>query len=161
MDLLNKYLDEIFGKYDGEFTPPQKLPTLRMSFDKFFRGDYKGDEYNLYIIWKGKQALYVGISTVHVMSRWFGDLSPHIHITRNGEWLPAFSSLIGQVVIHNRPQSMKWTVELRHYRNWVRGENLNTAEANLIAKLRPLFNTTYRGDYTEQERVLVGKLRGG
>ena len=65
--------DDFFGFLDGFLNessePPPLLHPITMSFDDFMNGNISGP-YNLYIIRRHEQALYVGISTWSVWSRW-------------------------------------------------------------------------------------------
>src|SRR5690242_17625568 len=104
-----------------------KLPTFKQQpaivvpFSQFLKDDRRDSRHNLYIIWRGKQALYVGIAHDHIWARWFnrGGQS-HMYFVQKysgtregGSW--AGLSTIGKVIERNFPKSLKWKVELRHY----------------------------------------------
>jgi hypothetical protein len=140
-------------------------PNLIMTFERFLKYDDEG-YYNLYIVWRGKQALYVGISKQNISMRWFyrGGQSHMRYVQRysgtleGGSWVGL--STIGQVIQNNFPKSLKWKIELREYStfSWDRNEKLDAAEQRLIHELRPLFNATYRQDLSEKEQRLLYKL---
>jgi hypothetical protein len=132
--------------------PPPDL-SIMISFKKFYEYKYpERERYNLYIVWRGKQALYVGISTNNVWNRWFGRLAPHIRRAGN-KWLEDWSSPIGSVVTHNLPASLRWKIELRYY-----DRSLKTIESRLINDLRPLFNITYGPKLNKKELRLMDSL---
>jgi hypothetical protein len=123
-------------------------PAIVMTFEKFAKGNFEAGHRNLYIVWRGKQALYVGISRDNIWSRWFAGARSHICINAGGHWIKGYSSPIGQAIIRNRPTSMRWKIELRHiaYPN-----DLHDAERQLIHDLHPLFNSTYLPPLTDKE----------
>ena len=149
--------------------PEEKLDTpLKMRFGTFLDGKYQEGKHNLYIIWKGKQALYVGIAKDNIWIRWFNAGYSHMYFAQKysgtregGTWVG--SSTIGRVIQKNFPKSLKWIVELRHYSTfgWTDNEKLEAAEQRLIRELRPLFNVTYRSALTEQEARLAERLEYG
>jgi hypothetical protein len=133
-------------------------PPLILTFDKFAKGDYEGGHRNLYIVWRSRQALYIGISRGNIWNRWFarGGQS-HILINAGGHWMADYSSPIGRAIIQNRPASMRWKIELRYIPAGVRWD-LESEEARLIHELHPLFNTTYLPPLTEKELRLYRQL---
>lgn len=157
--IYNNELDK--SKPDAPLPKEQLDKPIRMSFRRFLDGKYHDGNHNLYIIWKGKQALYVGISHDNIWYRWFkrswqGHMSfmqKYSGTLEGGEWVG--HSPIGRVIATNLPKSLKWTVELRHYSDL----RLGRAESGLIRELRPLFNSTYRDQLTNEEHKLVERLR--
>lgn len=157
-----------FLKSLANYQPPEfkQEPTISMTFAQFLEDDKRVGRHNLYIIWRGKQALYVGIARDHIWGRWFarGGQS-HMYFsqkysgTREGGTWRGFTP-IGIVIQRNFPKSLKWKVEQRHYNtfSWCTEERLETAERRLIQELRPLFNTTYRPSFTHKENELIRKL---
>lgn len=124
-------IEEINRLWDAVFPakPPQQEPPLILTFGKFAKGDYPDGAHNLYIVWRGKRCLYVGVSRRSIFDRWF--VMPACH------WN---NSSIGMVIARNRPASLRWKIELRHVIN-LQGWELEKAEAQLIAELKPLYNT--------------------
>jgi hypothetical protein len=135
----------------------EKLPPIKITFEKFARTGIKYVHHNLYIIWMKKQALYVGISRNNIWHRWFGQRDSHIYMI-DDQWIKDYSSPIGSVIVYNRPASLKWKIELQHYRTYLFDENLAEVEKGLIHKLRPLFNTTYLPYLTKKEQELARSL---
>lgn len=129
-----------------------KEKDITISFKSFYNG-YDCGNRNLYIIWRNKQCLYVGISRSDIWNRWFGSLSPHIYSLNND----SFNSTIGKVISKNYPKSMSWKIEMRY----IEDKWLNTEEINLIQKYRPLFNTTYSPKRNKKEVRLHNILRYG
>jgi hypothetical protein len=152
---------EAYLSWRPKFEP---LPNLRMTFGRFLKDEYDG-RHNLYIIWRGKQALYIGITKDHISNRWFHKLDSHMRIVykdprtgQGGHWVG--SSTIGSVIQLNYPKSLKWIIELREYSTFSLGphEKLEDAEKRLIHELRPLFNITYRQELSDKEQRLYEKL---
>jgi hypothetical protein len=153
-------IEDLLNSVSGISLPEDKiLPPLSLFFSQFLEANYKRDRHNLYIIWKGKQALYVGISKTDIWGRWFSGSYGHmmfIHQTKR--WIG--NSSIGSVIERNFPKSLKWKVELRRYStfSWTDNEKLEMAEQRLIRELRPLFNSTYRSSLTDKENELIERL---
>jgi hypothetical protein len=135
---LQKFLKGMFGKDE----PETQEPPLVMTFGKFYKGDFEGGHRNLYIVWRGKQALYVGISRRNIFNRWFIDPSCH--------W---GNTTIAQVIDGNRPASIRWKIELRHVIT-----DLEKEERRLIHELRPLFNGSHRSPLSANEFRLYKQL---
>jgi hypothetical protein len=144
----------------------QTDPTLIMPFEKFAKGDYPNGRHNLYIVWRGKRALYVGISRSGIWDRWFArGGQAHMFFAQKysgtldgGQWCGL--STIGRVIAKNIPVSFGWKVELRHIPTLF-GFELTDAEEKLIHELRPLFNVVHRQPLTEKENRLANKLEYG
>jgi hypothetical protein len=156
------YLESKFGKQ--EYTRPQfeQQPPITMTFAQFLHDSRRHSKHNLYLVWKGKHALYVGIAHEHIWTRWFNRGSQgHMlyYWTPNGKTLSG-ASPIGAVIQRNLPKSLKWKVELRHFNtfSWCPDERLEDAEHRLIQEFRPLFNTTYRPSFTDKENKLIERL---
>lgn len=132
--------------------PVELAPPVIMPFSKFAKGDYPDLDHNLYIVWRGKKALYIGISRGCIWDRWFDRNGRHIAIDGAGNWHAEYSSPIGRAIIRNRPASLRWKIELRQC------DNLTKAELELIKELRPIFNATYRPALTDKEKHLYKKL---
>lgn len=148
--------------------PQEELqPPITVLFSQFLEGKYADTRHNLYIIWRFKQALYVGIAKDNIWMRWFRRSSQsHMRFIQKysgtlegGYWIG--ETLIGQIVARNLPKSLDWRVEFRHYstRSFA-DERLEKAEQRLIRELRPLFNGTYRGQLTKKEQKLSDYLSG-
>jgi hypothetical protein len=120
---------------------PKELPDppkpITMTFERFMKLE-KEPPHNLYIIWKRRKALYVGISKSGVWSRWFGRRGRLYKLGQS--W--AAEDTIGEVVIKNMPASLKWKVELRYY-GILNNEDLRYNEMRLIGELHPSYNSTY------------------
>jgi hypothetical protein len=129
----------------GTPQPPQQEPPQVMTFGEFMTGDYEHGAHNLYIVWRDRQALYIGIANCGIYNRWF--TSPSCHMEARTK--------IAQVIERNRPASMGWVIELRHITG-----NLEKAERELIRTLRPLFNGTHRAPPTREEIQLTHTLEG-
>lgn len=107
---------------------------MRMTFEEFIEGNFPEDDYSLYIVWRGAECLYIGISKDNIWNRWFSRNGCHIRMTDNHM---IGNSIIGREIVKNLPQSLQWTIELREYKN------LHRAEIDLIRELRPTYNRTY------------------
>lgn len=155
----NKTLEEVEAEnkaYEAKLI--EENPPLILPFGNFAKGNYDEGHRNLYIVWRGKQALYVGIATSGIWNRWFarGGQS-HILINAGGHWIADYSSTIGRVIVRNRPAAMRWKIELRYIPCMNRWD-LQSEEAKLIHELHPLFNSTYLPDLTEKERKIYKRL---
>lgn len=144
--------------------------SLIMPFWKFAQGDYDDKPCNLYIVWRGKQALYVGISRDNIWNRWFlGSRSHMILFTptdntgkQTGPVIWRGCSLIGQAIADNLPASKFWMIELRRVsepEKFSFGNHLKDTERELIRDLHPLFNTIGQPDLSEKELKLFRRLR--
>jgi hypothetical protein len=143
----------------------QPQPTITTTFSKFLENKHGERGHNLYIIWHGRQALYVGIARQHIWSRWFNERKSHMRFIQKysgtregGKWIG--ESPIGEVIANNFPKSLKWKVELRHYTTQsFNPDNLELTEKRLIHDLQPLFNTTYHtSPLTIQQKKLLERL---
>src|ERR1043165_96031 len=146
--ILNNNTEKLPAELLSTSLPQVKTESpITITFSQFLERQYPQGKHNLYIIWHGKQALYVGISKSDVWGRWFTTSYSHMYFA-GGVW--SGNSPIGTVIQRNFPKSLKWKVELRHYSTslWSSGEDLEAAEHRLIVELRPLFNTTYRPSLT-------------
>jgi len=104
-------MKNIFGYDPEEITAiplPELDPPLIMTFTKFEKGDYPDANHNLYIVWRGKQALYIGISQANIWDRWFIRDGCHIASNGAGIWCAAYSSPIGRAIARNRPASIPY-----------------------------------------------------
>jgi hypothetical protein len=135
-------LSKMFGRDEPE---PPAAPFV-LSFGEFSKGDYEAGTRNLYIVWRDRQALYIGISTRGIYNRWF--TAPGCHMEAG--------TTIAQVIERNRPASMGWVIELRRVIGDLRKE-----ESRLIVELRPLFNGTPRPLLTPEETKLYYDLQRG
>jgi hypothetical protein len=135
----------------GDNMTKKPPPALILTFAEFYEGDYHG---NLYIVWRGSQALYVGITRDHVWNRWFGNRG---HISNiDGNWRADYcGSEIGKVIVKNRPESLGWKIELR---NIPYPMDLESEERRLIHELRPLCNRTHVQQLTKEEMDLWKSL---
>jgi len=127
---------------------------LILPFGKFAKGDYEESQRNLYIVWRGKQCLYVGVSQDDIWIRWFHRHRCHIEIEGDEEhetWCGV--TTIGKVITGNRPASLQWKIELRHIPSIYDGK-LAKAERDLIHELQPLFNVTHRRALNRKENRL-------
>ena len=160
---MSDFWTQIFGnKTLEDVQEEQRLRALKMSkenpprimtFQQFHKRRL-GGLYNLYIIWRGKQALYVGISRQNIWGRWFSRGGQEHIFNSGGQWHADFSSPIGKAIIHNRPASLRWKIELRY----TPSRSLAAEEQELIQELRPLFNTIYRPSLTSKELKLYNML---
>jgi hypothetical protein len=158
------------AEFDKYPLPQDNLqPDMRIGFGQFLDNKYKEGKHNLYIVWLGNQALYVGIAKDHIRGRWLNRSGQsHMYFAQKysgtregGSWVGL--STIGRVIQRNLPESLQWTIELRHYSvfSWSKNEQLEDAERRLIGELRPLFNVTYRDNLTDDENKLVERLEHG
>ena len=129
--------------------------SLTLTFGEFAKGNYEEGERNLYIIWRGKQCLYIGVSIDDIWIRWFHRNNRHISIVNDDAWLG--SSPIGRVIVYNLPKSLRWKIELREI-PLTETADLQKAEKQLIRELRPLFNITHRQPLTPKENRLAKRL---
>lgn len=121
-------------------------PPLILTFKRFMSGNYEEGNRNLYIVWRGRRALYVGISAASIYNRWFDMPGRHYGYSN-----------IGRVIVRNRPASMQWKIELRHITT-----DLRRAEDKLIYELSPLYNTMgRRNGMTPQDTRLYNRLLFG
>jgi hypothetical protein len=152
-------LDEKNRKYELKLI--EENPPLVMSFGKFAKGGFEQGHRNLYLVWRGKQVLYVGIGKSGIWNRWFGrGGQSHMYFAQKysgtlegGQWVGL--SPIGRVIVHNQPASMRWKIEMRYipFR-----QDLQTEERKLIHELHPLFNTTYLLPLTPKEQKIYEQL---
>ena len=126
---------------------------LILPFKKFAKGDYDEGDRNLYIVWRGKKCLYVGISKYDIWVRWFHRNHSHIEVEADTIWHG--HSPIGQAITRNLPSSYRWKIELRYV-----PEDLEAEERKLIRQLRPLFNIVYRNKLSPAENRLSRTLLG-
>jgi len=122
---------------------------MRMKFYEFFVNYPDNADYNLYIVWDKKQCLYVGISLRNVWNRWF-DWGGHLNINEYGEIKG--NSDIGRVIEKNNPKSLNFDVELLEIDGYK--WQVEKKERCFIKELKPLFNTTHREPYTDDELKL-------
>jgi len=119
---------------------------ITLTFAEFRDGQRdQEDDFELYIIKRNDETLYVGISKQGVWNRWFGSWG---HMPRNiyGEFL--YNSGISREIIEHAPQSDNWIVEL-----WTLDDcrelfqnsslNLQFSEIYMIKRLQPSFNFTH------------------
>lgn len=124
---------------------------ITLTFEEFRRGDYDDREefHELYVLRRGDEVLYVGISARGAWMRWFGWNG---HITRNGWGEDLHTSSAGRAVIEHAPESNKWLVELWTIEDCARlfiGDEfepfqmpLRRAENLMIERRRPVLNVT-------------------
>ena len=129
----------------------QDLPLI-LPFKKFARCEYDEGERNLYIVWRGKKCLYVGISNYDIWIRWFHRNNCHVEMESDTVWNG--HTPIGRAIVKNLPASLRWKIELRY------AENLDAEERQLIRELRPLFNIIFRGKPGKAEVRLSKALLG-
>ena len=112
---------------------------LTMTLKEFIYGEDRTDGYHIYIVWKRKLCLYVGMSTYGICARWLNQGIGHLYQTSKGNLVGL--STLGKEIVARLPKSLKWTIELRDY--GVYGDRLHGIEANLISKLHPALNIIY------------------
>lgn len=139
---------------NGDFQSPETPSDVVMTFGEF--ADHYDGEHNLYIVWKDKLCLYVGISRAHIWGRWFASPNQHVRCTN-----PEYGSGIGQAIVRNMPASKNWTMELRYIDCDLRSWALEKSERELIMQLRPLFNGTHRPKFTDEEAKIHNLLLYG
>ena len=141
----------------------EENPPLTLSFGKFIKGDYQLGHRNLYIVWRGKQALYIGISRTDIWGRWFGrGGQSHMYFSQKysgtlegGRWQGL--SPIGIVIVNNQPASMRWRIELR-YVPFMDRWDLEEEEKKLIHEIHPLFNSAHLPELTKKEVRIYRRL---
>lgn len=131
---------------------------IAISFDKFARGDYPPEEYELYVVRDGDSVRYVGISSSGIGHRWFGGQGwGHMFKTVGGQWY-GYSS-IGREIVSRMPESMNWTIELwtfddctELFREKIKQEGycierltIKTYEPWMIRARKPALNCTHNG----------------
>jgi len=73
--------------------------------------DYTDNELEIYVVRNDSEILYVGMASYGIYRRWFIDPGHHLYI--NDSNIPIRgNSKIGNKIIDNLPQSMKWTIDL-------------------------------------------------
>lgn len=156
---------DIFTQLFGElkdYKEPTLLPSTTLAFSTFLNDIDIDGNYNLYIIRHPNCVLYVGISTNNIWNRWFHMPDSHMRFVQKysgtlegGKWIG--SSPIGMAIQKNFPSSLQWTIELQQHQL----QNLREREQELIHQLRPLFNTTYRPSFTEEDIKLLQEIQNG
>jgi hypothetical protein len=123
---------------------------LKMTLKKFFKTDIDEGRHELYILKRGSDVLYIGISERGVWNRWFGRMSGHMMRNIWGEFFPG--SQAGRAVIENFPKSWQWTIELwtiqdcAEFLNIQAGNEsiyLHHVEQLMIEKLQPSLNVMH------------------
>jgi len=147
---------------------------LTLTFAEFAEGskfpDDFGRNYRLYVVRKGKNILYVGISEDHIWNRWFGGGTSHMWFAQKysgtlegGSWQG--NSRIGIEIQHNFPKSNKWLFDFwtlkealdfmktdyiynEEYNAFIIGIHrlsIKDVEPEMINFLSPKFNVIYNG----------------
>jgi hypothetical protein len=124
---------------------------ITMTFADFYKTDWDEGEHELYVLKRGSDVLYVGISERGIWNRWFGSWG---HIPANG-WGERFAgSQAGRAVLQNAPESANWIMELWTVQDCarfinrpdLRFRNIRQVEPYMIELLKPSLNvalTTY------------------
>ena len=119
---------------------------ITMTFQKFRDTEWDEGDTVLYVVKRGPETLYVGISERGIWNRWF---APRGHMPRNIYGERFWTSHIGEAVAKHAPQSDKWIVELwslEDCRKFFQSHNipnisLRYAEKLMIDHLRPRLNS--------------------
>ena len=83
------------------------MDTITIAFEDFMKNGSKYN-HNLYIVWYGDKALYVGIGKDGAWNRWFGDtIKSHFQKVDN-QWMPgtSISTAIVRVIIYLTHKAM-------------------------------------------------------
>jgi len=86
---------------------------ISLPFEKFMAGKYADNvrsPFTLYMVFKGSECLYIGITTNNPFNRWFNNGYSHCLINIYGELQG--QSTIGKMVAESMPGSNKWEIQL-------------------------------------------------
>jgi hypothetical protein len=118
---------------------------IKMTFQKFRDTEWDEGDTELYIIKRGSETLYVGISECGIWNRWFGRRGGHLRSNIYGQYFP--TSDIGQAILKHAPESDNWIVELWTVEECAKLFNFNHQEKPARLSLRHV------------EKLMIDRLR--
>jgi hypothetical protein len=122
---------------------------IEIPFGQFMDGKFEdgGKGYELYIVKRYNEILYVGISRANIWNRWFGGRG-RIRKNAGGYWYSTDS--IGSEIVENMPNSLCWMIEL-----WTQEDCKKLFAADIINKG---YHSSDRCDITVYEPMMIAKL---
>ena len=131
-----------------------RLPFLEFASGEYPDKEYGEDQYQLYVVRKNTQVLYVGISESNIWNRWFNGGRGHVLINIYGEMIGRSS--VGNSVV-NEPHLCSielWTLSecIEYCRSTtsfkINRYDIKDIEPIMIHKLKPKLNVIFNTNYS-------------
>jgi hypothetical protein len=136
---------------------------LTMTFKDFYQTDWDEGQHELYILKRGSDVLYIGISERGIWNRWFGGRSSHILSNLWGEKFPG--SEVGRAVLENALESADWIMELWTVQDCadflteyshLKFTSIRQVEPFMIEELKPSLNVIF-ANYQKKQTDLIDR----